>query len=208
MENLLVVLSGNAGVGKSTIGPYLAEELNASWLSESEISSLFPHLFANQDRSSRIISQIAFSSMRVATVLSSLLSTSGKIIVSERFLRDSLIYHDLWRDMFYLQDMDGFFETFYKTIGAHSVNYKLITVWLKCDIDIILKRLALRGEIFESAHTREMLVRLEEKYINSFTQSPPENLFIFDVTNLEKDQLSLKLFASQLVLKMRDANLL
>jgi deoxyadenosine/deoxycytidine kinase len=206
MGNLLVVLSGNVGVGKSTIGPYLADELKASWLSESDISSPFAHLFSNQERSSRIISQIAFSSMRVATVLSCLLSDLNQIVVTERFLRDSIIYHEIWRDMFSLQDMDEFFERFYKTLGSHPVKYTSITIWLKCDIDVILSRIALRGEVFENNHTREMLIHLEEKYSTSFTLTPPENLLIFDVTNLEKNPSSLKLFASEVASKILNAN--
>ncbi len=69
----VVVLSGNVGVGKTTIGPYLGRALSAPWMSESEISGLFPHLFAEESKSARIVAQAAFSTLRVASTASKVL---------------------------------------------------------------------------------------------------------------------------------------
>ncbi len=203
MNRCLVVLSGNVGVGKTTIGPYLADELVASWLSETAISSMFAHLFAKDDKLSRIISQMTFSTMRVATILSSFLS-GETMVVSERNLRDSLIFHEIWRNRFTLQEHDSFFDKFYSMLSSHLIELPTVTVWLKCPLDILMKRISCRVAVFEQNHTKQMLMELEEKYTKSFENNPPQNLLIYDVARLANNAQSMKSFASRVASDVKD----
>ena len=184
MKNELIVLSGNAGVGKSTLGSHLANRRGAEWLSENEMSCHFSHLFADETESSRIISQLAFSTLRVATILSTFMSGKNKV-VSERSLWDSLIFYEMWKDIYGFKGTDAFFSQLHEILNEKPVDYDEYVVWLKCDINILPSRIKMRGKAYDSIHTMKLLNDLEERYVKAFKERPPKNFFSIDVTNLD-----------------------
>src|SRR5690242_628342 len=98
---------------------------------------------------------MAFSTLRVATILSAFASGTDNIVVCERNLRDSLLFHEMWREVFSLADMDDFFAQFYKLLAVQPFEYKSITIWLRSSIDVLMTRIASRGEVFEHNHSRQ-----------------------------------------------------
>jgi deoxyadenosine/deoxycytidine kinase len=197
----LVVLSGNVGVGKSTLGPHLARELNAIWLSESDISRSFAYLFKDQSRDSRIISQIAFASVRMATIFSAFMS-GATTVVAERSLPDSRIFHQVWRKRFQIETEDQFFDRLYSLLDRTPVDFRTSVVWLRCPVDTIVKRLNIRQEAFESVHTREVLDELDRGHRDHFATYPPD--LVLEMENVGASDSSMVLlaqFAAQSVSK-------
>lgn len=184
MTNQLIVLSGNVGVGKTTLGPYLAREVGAVWLPETEISKQFAYLFKDESRVSRIISQITFASLRVATVLSTFQS-GASIVLSERFLDDSRIFHAVWRSRYALADEDPFFERLYLLLEGSPVHFNTQVIWLRCRMDVILRRLNLRREVFENVHAVDVVRDLGRKYAEHFRETPPALVIDTEDVSLE-----------------------
>lgn len=184
----MITLSGNIGVGKTTLGKHIAQELNALWLPEDAFSSLFGNLVACNNHDTRIVMQMAFSTMRVATLLSGVLSQQHEIIVVERSLRDSLVFHRVWRKLYDLSQYDAFFSQFYNLLTT-SIQYDEYIVWLKCSLDVLLNRISSRGTTADVAHTRELLRGLEDEYEALYKDFLPSPLII-DTENLQLDDYS------------------
>jgi len=184
----LVVLSGNVGVGKSTFGPHLASVLNAIWLSETDISTYFAYLFKDESRTSRIISQIAFSSLRMATIFSGFMS-GATTLVSERSLPDSRIFHQVWRKRFQIEAEDQFFDRLYSLLDQHPVDFRTSVIWLRCPVDTIVKRLNIRQKTYENVHTREVLDDLDRGYREHFATYPPD--LILEMESVGADDSSM-----------------
>ena len=197
MSKNLIVLSGNVAVGKSTIGPYLAHELNAAWLSESALSEQFSHLFADDRKESRRIAQLAFATLRTATILSTFLS-GVDCVVAERGPWDNWLFFEMWRDRFNLADDEPFFVQLRSYLASHSVTYTTHTVWLKCPLEILLKRVAARFKTYDHIHTKTLLSELEHRYETAFRERPPESLLIRDVSDLKLSKSSIQQFVSEI----------
>lgn len=58
----------------------------------------------------------------------------------------------------------------------------LVTVWMRCPVDLLLERVKIRAEVFDHNHTLEVLLALERLYETSFLENPPENLVIVDTS--------------------------
>lgn len=188
----LVVLSGNVGVGKSTFGPHLARELDAIWLSESDISRSFAYLFKDESRTSRIISQIAFASVRMATIFSAFMS-GATTVVAERSLPDSRIFHQVWRKRFQIEAEDQFFDQLYSLLDQTPIDFRTSVIWLRCPVDTIMKRLNIRQEAFENVHTREVLNDLDRGHRDHFATYPPD--LVLEMEKVEAADSSMILLA-------------
>jgi deoxyadenosine/deoxycytidine kinase len=188
----LVVLSGNVGVGKSTFGPHLARELDAIWLSESDISRSFAYLFKDESRTSRIISQIAFASVRMATIFSAFMS-GASTVVAERSLPDSRIFHQVWRKRFQIEAEDQFFDQLYSLLDQTPIDFRTSVIWLRCPVDTIMKRLNIRREAFENVHTREVLNDLDRGHRDHFANYPPD--LVLEMEKVEAADSSMILLA-------------
>lgn len=188
MNKRVITLSGNIGVGKTTLGKYLSDYYNATWLPESMYSSQIQHLIANDSLNSRALMQMAFSTMRVATLASEILNNnSSNIIIVERNLRDSILFHEVWEQLYDFNIYKNFFRDYYKMLDVKYA-YEEVVVWLKCPIDTILSRINLRNQISEVAHTRKLVTLLESAY-NNLYKNNTENLKIigYNTENLILD---------------------
>lgn len=195
----IVTMSGNIGVGKSTLGCLLAKHLQASWLSETAFSSLFQHLIADVNVHSRLIAQMAFSTMRIATLYSALFNEQSDIIVVERNLRDSRVFHKVWREQFGFAPYDAFFEDFYSMLKPVNVpRYKEHVVWLTCPVSVLRKRIEQRDLVAESAHTDCVLLKLNNEYKKLYSNHENENYSLcrFDTRKMKLNKSDIDIFLS------------
>jgi deoxyadenosine/deoxycytidine kinase len=184
LKPTVITLSGNIGAGKTTLGAHIASHYQAKWLAESAFSSQFLHLIADNRGPSRMVAQMAFSAMRVATLYSEIIKGDIPIIVVERGLRDSIAFGHVWEAMFGLQGHRQFFEEFYALLrSCDPGGYDEHVVWLSCPIATLEARLSRRGLASESAHTHEVLMRLEDEYNGMFGTEHPSGLHVHKVSS-------------------------
>lgn len=198
MKKIIITLSGNIGVGKTTLGKYIADHFNAVWLPENMYSSMIQHLIAKDCVNTKIIMQMAFSTMRVATLLSEILNSNSKIIVVERNLRDSVLFHEVWKEHYNLGKYDDFFNEFYMLLGNHDMENEYFEniIWLTCSIDTLVSRINKRNQISDVAHTKQLLTNLDNKYINLYNNMNYDNfnLIKYDTENIELNPEDISVF--------------
>lgn len=188
-----VALSGNVGVGKSTIGPILAEALGAPWLPETEISDLFPHLIAEQDANSKMIAEIVFPSAQVASLLSRFLG-GASTVVTERSTWDHSIFFDLWRRRFSFPDRTcRFMAELAAQLHGHPLNYLVLTVVLQARTEELAGRVARRGQTFDPSFDIAVLQELQSLYARALDPCPGHVIAVHDVTDLDlRDAVQVK----------------
>ena len=185
----LLTLSGNIGVGKTTLGKHLSDRATACWLPENAYSAQFEHLIIDTRCSNKTIMQMAFSSMRVATILSALLDRNNQHVVAERSIRDSIVFHKAWVKIGSFEDDWNFYSEFYEKLfrfDLNDYNYDETIIWLKCPIPILLERLSKRSQISDMAHTENLLYALESEYNEMFHMiSGKCNIIEFETQNID-----------------------
>jgi len=185
MEKHLIILSGNIAVGKTSLGPKLADRLNAKWISESEISMLFPNLISDQFAESKLISEITFSSLRTAMILSKF-QMDTSIIVMERGLLDDLIFFNVWKEKYNLQQYEGFIADLHAILNNHPLYFTTHTIYLKnTRKDVLVKRINKRNLIYDHVFTEEFLLRLEEAYDHFLQLDSQGHVYPIDVSEFD-----------------------
>jgi len=174
----LITIAGNIGAGKTTLGKHLSERINAFWLPESAYSNQFEHLIVNEKASNKKIMQLAFSSMRAATIISALLNEDNSLVVAERGMYDSIVFHKAWVQTGAFEDDSEFFDLYYKTLldfDVRDYGYSETIIWLKCPVHILTERLLKRSKISDVAHTELLLNALDDEYVKMFSDIQSKN---------------------------------
>lgn len=198
-----IAISGNVGVGKSTLGPIIAEAIDAPWLSETDISSIFPHLIADQCAHSKLITQLTFPTIQIASVLSHFLA-GNSLVVTERSLWDHALFFKYWKQRFRLDaESANLIQSLYQILRSHPIEYKVLTIFLRCDCSVVANRTVFRGKTYDSIFSAEVLGELHEIYENALLSSPPTIIGAYDVTSLNiKESVQVDAFINEVVKKI------
>lgn len=199
MKKLLISISGNIAVGKSTIGSVVAQKVNGFWISESTIADQFPELIKEQSGHSKLLCEITFASLRLSLILSSFLR-GEEIIVTERYLWEDWIFYEMWRDRFELREYDILMEGLFEVLNNHKFDFKLNSIILTGEIDILLDRLLKRNQIYNGTFTKEILLELSERYEKVLANPPNHIVKIIDTSNLNiNNQFQLNEFVDEII---------
>lgn len=183
--NHLIGLTGNMGVGKSTLGPKIAEYLKAIWLPETEIALLFPNVVSNQEGHSKLIGELAFASTRCCAIISHFLA-GAKVVVSERSIWEDRLFYGFWRDYFDLYEYDMLVQDFFDILSQHPTTYTLHTVLLTADVSTLVQRVKERNEPYDHAFDEEIIGKLQEAVYDKLLRHPPEHIIHqIDVSNID-----------------------
>ena len=193
MKNEIVVLSGNLGVGKTTLGPIISESLNALWISESQIYDNFKYLAAMNSKKEKFLTELAFPINRLPMILSSFYENDhNKRIITERFLWDDLIFYNVW-DSIHNFNSSSFYENLNKILCQLSDGFLIKTIYLKCDIEIILRRILSRGKVDDCQFTKKIISKIENEYNSEIEKKPDHVWDILDISDLDiSDENSMK----------------
>jgi deoxyadenosine/deoxycytidine kinase len=199
VKKLLISISGNIAVGKSTIGSVVAQKVNGFWISESTIADQFPELIKEQSGHSKLLCEITFASLRLSLILSSFLR-GEEIIVTERYLWEDWIFYEMWRDRFELREYDILMEGLFEVLNNHKFDFKLNSIILTGEIDILLDRLLKRNQIYNGTFTKEILLELSERYEKVLANPPNHIVKIIDTSNLNiNNQFQLNEFVDEII---------
>jgi deoxyadenosine/deoxycytidine kinase len=185
MKNEIIVLSGNIGVGKTTLGPIISKPMNSFWISESQIYDNFKYLAAESSKKEKYITQIAFPVSRLSIILSSYYENSNyERIITERFLWDDLIFYKVW-DSIYNFNNNSFYESLNKILIQLSNDFLIKTIYLKCDIDVIMRRILSRYKVGDYQFTKEIILKIENEYNSEIERKPNHIWDIIEVSNID-----------------------
>jgi len=185
MKKEIIVLSGNVGVGKTTLGSIISKSMNIPWISESQIYDSFKYLAATNSKKEKFITQIAFPVNRLAIILSAFYENNHeKRIITERFLWDDLIFYKVW-DSIYGFDRDPFYGCLNETLCQLCNIFFIKTIYLKCDIEIIENRVLSRNKLDDYQFTKEIISKIENEYKFEIKKSPDHIWAILDVSKLD-----------------------
>jgi deoxyadenosine/deoxycytidine kinase len=185
MKKEIVVLSGNIGVGKTTFGPIISKSMNALWISEPQIYNNFKHLAARSSKKEKYLTQIAFPINRLSIILSSFYENNKyKRVITERFLWDDLIFYKVWNSI-YSFDNNSFYESLNKILCQLSNDFLIKTIYLKCDMEIIQRRIFLRGKVDDYQFTKNVVSKVENEYNSEIAKKPDHIWDILEVSNID-----------------------
>ncbi len=181
---IVVALSGNVRVGKSTLGEILATRLGATWISETMISTQFPHLISHDNGESKLVAEIAFAALRTAVILSHILGGCKQLVV-ERSLWEDWLFYELWRDRYGLHKYDDIMRNLFEILGSHPLKFRLCTIVLECRADILSQRAFKRNKSYDHIFSDSVISDLQQRYDAVLRSQPAHILKIVDVSTLD-----------------------
>ena len=185
MKKEIIVLSGNIGVGKTTLGPIISESINALWISEPQIYDSFKYLAAMSSKKEKFLTEIAFPISRLSIIMSNFYENNhNKRIITERFLWDDLIFYKVWNSIYNFNN-NSFYERLNKILCRLSGDFLIKTIYLKCDIKTIQRRILSRGKIDDYQFTKQIVSEVENVYNAEIEKKPSHIWDILEVSNLD-----------------------
>ncbi len=163
MHKKYIVVAGNIGVGKSTLTRMLAERLGwKPYLEPSEANPYLEDFYADMPRWS-FQSQIFFLSRRLR---------HQRLLIQHpaTVLQDRSVYEDaevFATNLFRQGQMSERDYRCYRELYEVLIEFLPppdLVVYLRADVDTLLKRIALRGRAYEQQIPRAYLAQLNELY--------------------------------------------
>ncbi len=163
MHKKYIVVAGNIGVGKSTLTRMLAERLGwQPYLEPSEANPYLEDFYADMPRWS-FQSQIFFLSRRLR---------HQRLLIQHpaTVLQDRSVYEDaevFATNLFRQGQMSERDYRCYRELYEVLIEFLPppdLVVYLRADVDTLLKRIALRGRAYEQQIPRAYLAQLNELY--------------------------------------------
>jgi deoxyadenosine/deoxycytidine kinase len=165
----LVVVAGNIGSGKTTLAAALARRLN--WRCELEAVSENPYLadFYNDMKSWSLHVQFHFLASRACQHRSACTSNHSTIL-DRSIYEDAHVFVAALRKLGQISDRD--FQTYSRVFEIISLSLKppTLIIYLRAPTETLLRRILVRGRVFEKTISLEYLETISSFYEN-WTQS-------------------------------------
>lgn len=186
MGKFIVAICGNIGVGKSTLSKILSKRWGFSIISEPQDINPFLKKFYLEPKRWALHSQLFFLIHR--------LKIFEDIEKSEdSFIIDRTIYEDaeIFAKQLLTKEEYKLYQEIYNLIYKKFPTPNLL-IYLYAPVDVIQKRIELRGRDYERNIKKSYLKRLNnayDKWIKNYNLSPVYKLdtTIFDINNLFLD---------------------
>lgn len=189
--NNLIVISGNIGVGKSTLVENLSQRFFLTPVFEEALESSYLELYYNNPKKYGFYFQIEMFSRRFRNQSKNGPYKNHFIILDRSFEEDYYIFGRAQHILGLMEDLEYMtYCNLYKQMEPF-VRKPDIIIFLYCEIDCLLSRIAQRGRLCENSISIEYLKLLNNLYQEWYKIKLKENCKIFEIKtdNLNVDQV-------------------
>jgi len=203
-----VVISGNIGVGKTTLAKKIAKKYN--WELQLEEVKDNPYLddFYKSMKDWSFHLQIFFLNSRF-NQLQKISETKNIVIQDRSIYEDYEVFTKTLHDSGILKDREfNNYKRLYNTILKYIKEPDLLIYLQNNKIDNIISNIKKRSRDFEKRIDRNYLLKLNQYYKKWIEKHPKKGILIIDLTNNDfiKDQEYLKNIYSVIENKINDLN--
>jgi deoxyadenosine/deoxycytidine kinase len=160
---MYIAIAGNIGSGKSTLTQLLAERYALTPVFEAVDENPYLEDFYRDMKRYAFHSQVFFLARRLEQHLKEV-NTGSRVIQDRTVFEDAAIFAQNLRSQGLIDDRDWqTYTSLYEGIGS-ALRVPTLTVYIKCSLDTLLKRIAKRGREYEQRIPSDYLERLNALY--------------------------------------------
>ena len=171
---MYIAIAGNIGSGKSTLTTLLAERYSLQPVFEAVSENPYLEDFYRDMGRYAFQSQVFFLGKRLEQHLREV-NTGGRVIQDRTVFEDAAIFAQNLRNQGFMDNRDWqTYRNLYEGISP-ALNVPTLTVYIKCSLETLKKRISRRGRDFEQSIPDEYLLRLNalyEQFMQGYTLSP------------------------------------
>jgi deoxyadenosine/deoxycytidine kinase len=171
---MYIAIAGNIGSGKSTLTTMLSERYSLQPVFEAVDENPYLEDFYKDMARYAFHSQVFFLGKRLEQHLREV-NTSERVIQDRTVFEDAAIFAQNLRDQGFMDDRDWLtYRSLYEGISP-ALHVPTLTVYIKCSLETLKKRISRRGRDFEQRIPDEYLLRLNalyERFMRGYTLSP------------------------------------
>ncbi|MDI6861403.1 MAG: deoxynucleoside kinase [Caldisericia bacterium] len=179
MGKFIVAICGNIGVGKSTLAKILSKKWGFVILSEPQDKNPFLKNFYTDPKRWALHSQLFFLIQRLK-IFEEIEKIEDSIIIDRTIYEDAEIFAKLLLS----KEEYNLYNKIYNLVKRNFPNPNLL-IYMYAPVDVLMKRIELRGRDYEKNIKRSYLKKLEkayEEWIKNYNLSP---VYRFDTTNID-----------------------
>lgn len=187
-KHKFIVVEGPVGVGKTTLAKRLAESFNTDLLLEGADSNPFLNGFYDNQKNVAFQTQLFFLFQRAQQMQDLRQSDMFRPVhVADFIMEKDRLFAELTLD----EEEFKLYQQVYQHLTIDAPRPDLV-IYLQAPVDVLKKRIALRGRSYEKNMTADYLKRLNESYARFFYDYMQSPLLIvnaeeIDLVNNESD---------------------
>lgn len=181
MENIICI-DGVVGVGKSTLGELLAEELNMKIFREPVVNNPLLDKFYYDRKRYAFSTQVFFLNKRFEMIKEA--STLEKCIMDRSIYGDVIFARMLMEDGDMSEEEFSLYEDLLKQM-LESIHKPLLMIYLETSVDNAIEKIKQRGRDYEQIVDREYWESLNRNYKDYFSSYNLSDILVVNVDNLD-----------------------
>lgn len=181
MENIICI-DGVVGVGKSTLGELLAEELNMKIFREPVVNNPLLDKFYYDRKRYAFSTQVFFLNKRFEMIKEA--STLEKCIMDRSIYGDVIFARMLMEDGDMSEEEFSLYEDLLKQM-LESIHKPLLMIYLETSVDNAIEKIKQRGRDYEQIVDREYWESLNRNYKDYFSSYDLSDILVVNVDNLD-----------------------
>ncbi len=174
-KGLFIAVEGAIGIGKTTMATTLGEHFGYTVLREIVEENPFLADFYKNDKENALQTEAFFLFNRIKQLkdIDKNYIGKGECVISDYHSIKNLIFAGITLDM---DDLHKYKQVY--NIFINELPQPDIIVYLKSDIDVIMKKIKLRDRNFERTMDKEYIIKLTSQYDYFFNEEAVKHNFI------------------------------